>query len=129
MSDLVAAWLRTVVPGLYAAVIGTALAWVAVHAAWVLDLLDLLNIDPESPAVVGAVVALVLAGWYAGWRKLEPYIPDWLTRVVLGSAKAPTYAPVTADETHVTINANAPRMTAEEAQRAIGQHRDLGTRD
>lgn len=93
MSDLVASWLRTVVPGLYAAAIGSVLAWLASHASWVLDLLDLLNIDPQSTVFVAGVVTLVLAGWYAGWRKLEPYIPAWLTRVVLGSAKTPLYVP------------------------------------
>lgn len=91
MSDLVASWLRTVVPGLYAAVIGSVLAWLAMHATWALDLLALLNIDPQSTAFVAGVVTVVLAAWYAGWRKLEPYIPDWLTRLVLGSSKAPTY--------------------------------------
>jgi len=119
MSDLVASWLRTVVPGLYAAVIGSVLAWLATHATWVLDLLALLNIDPQSTAFVAGVVALVLAGWYAGWRKLEPHIPDWLTRIVLGSAKAPTYAPVTDDGVHVITTVNAPNLTAEEVQRAI----------
>lgn len=91
MSDLVASWLRTVVPGLYAAVIGSVLAWLATHAGWVLDLLELLNIDPQSTAFVAGVVTVVLAAWYAGWRKLEPYIPDWLTRLVLGSAASPLY--------------------------------------
>lgn len=61
------------------------------HAAWALDLLELLNIDPESAAFTAGVVAVVLAAWYALWRKAEPHIPDWLTRLVLGSAKAPTY--------------------------------------
>lgn len=91
MSDLVASWLRTVVPGLYAAVIGSVLAWLATHATWALDLLALLSIDPQSTAFVAGVVTVVLAAWYAGWRKLEPYIPDWLTRLVLGSAARPTY--------------------------------------
>lgn len=92
MSDLVASWLRTVIPGLWSAAIGSALAWLAVHAAWVLDVLALLNIDPASTAFTAGVVAVVLAAWYAGWRRLEPHIPDWLTRVVLGSARRPVYA-------------------------------------
>jgi hypothetical protein len=101
MSDLVASWLRTVVPGLYAAVLGPVLAWAAVHVPWVLDLLELLNIDPTSVEFTAGVVLAVLAAWYALWRKLEPRIPDWLTRLVLGSSKAPSYAPVTADGAHV----------------------------
>jgi len=79
------------VPGLYSAAIGSLLAWLAAHSPWVLDVLEALNIDPQSPAFIAGVVALVLAGWYAGWRKLEPYIPDWLTRIVLGSAARPLY--------------------------------------
>lgn len=101
MSDLVASWLRTVVPGLWSAAIGGLLAWLGTHAGWVLDLLDALGIDPKSTAFTAGVVTLVLAAWYAGWRRLEPYIPDWLTRLVLGSSKAPSYAPVTADGAHV----------------------------
>lgn len=37
---------------------------------------------------------MAMAGWYAIWRILEPRLPDWLTRVVLGSAVAPSYLPV-----------------------------------
>lgn len=91
MSDLVASWLRTVVPGLWSAVIGSALAWLAVHAPWALDLLEALNIDPESAAFTAGVVTLTLAVWYAVWRRLEPRIPDWLTRLVLGSKLTPAY--------------------------------------
>jgi len=122
VSDLVASWLRTIVPGLYSAVIGSALAWLAAHSPWVLDVLQALNIDPQSPAFIAGVVAVVLAGWYAGWRKLEPYIPDWLTRTVLGSAKAPSYAPVTDDGVHVITTVNAPNLTAVEVQRAIDRY-------
>ena len=91
MSDLVASWLRTVVPGLYAAVLGPVLAWAAAHVPWVLDLLELLNIDPTSAEFTAGVVLAVLAAWYALWRRLEPHIPDWLTRLVLGSAASPLY--------------------------------------
>lgn len=91
MSDLVASWLRTVVPGLWSAVLGTVLGWLAAHAAWSLDLLELLNIDPTTERFTAGVVLIVLAVWYALWRKAEPHIPDWLTRIVLGSSLTPAY--------------------------------------
>lgn len=61
----------------------------------------------EYGTPLSAIVAAVLIGaWHAFWRWLEPKLPDWLTRAVLGSAKTPVYgrheagAPVTG---HVTI--------------------------
>jgi hypothetical protein len=93
MSDLVASWLRTVVPGLWSDLLGSALAWLVVHAPWALDRLELLNIVPTSERLTAGVVLLVLAASYWLWRKAEPHIPDWLTRLVLGSSKAPTYPP------------------------------------
>lgn len=98
MSDLVASWLRTVVPGLYSSAITALLTWAAVEVPWLSDALAALGIDPTSPAFVAGVVTLVLAGWYALWRKLEPRIPDWLTRTALGSAKAPSYEPMLTDD-------------------------------
>ncbi|MCP2265583.1 hypothetical protein ACFQHV_00925 [Promicromonospora thailandica] len=122
MSDLVASWLRTVVPTVWSAVIGTVLAWLAVHAGWVLDVLELLNIDPTSTAFTTGVVTLVLAAWYLGWRKLEPYIPDWLTRLVLGSAKMPTYAPVSSDGVHtITQLTPAERRLIEDVRATEGR--------
>ena len=37
------------------------------------------------------LAAVISAAWYAFWRWLEPRLPDWLTRAVLGSARTPTY--------------------------------------
>lgn len=42
-------------------------------------------------AVVPAVGAVITAAWYAFWRWLEPKLPAWLVRAVLGSAKTPMY--------------------------------------
>jgi hypothetical protein len=90
-SDLVTSWLRTVVPGVWSTVIGLALAWLGAHAPWALDVLEALQIDPTSQAFVGGVVLVVLAAWHYVWRKVEPHVPDWLSRVALGSARTPTY--------------------------------------
>lgn len=45
----------------------------------------------DNPALVLAVGGVVTAAWYTLWRKLEPHVPGWLTRLLLGSVKAPTY--------------------------------------
>lgn len=91
--SIVTSWLRTVVPGAWAALITTVLtAW-----PWLAGVLERINVDLSSPAVATVVVALVLAAWYAAWRKIEPLLPDWAKRLVLGGAKSPTYAPVSTD--------------------------------
>ncbi|MFB9953517.1 hypothetical protein [Cellulomonas denverensis] len=51
----------------------------------------------SGDAAIAAVTAAVIAVWYVLWRKIEPYLPDWITRLVLGSAAAPTYAKTTSD--------------------------------
>lgn len=79
-----AAWLRTVVPGLWA----TLVTWLVSVADWLpSEVVEAL----ETPQTVAAVVAVVLAGWYAVARAIEPYIPVWLRRIILGSAQEPTY--------------------------------------
>lgn len=80
MNEKLTAWLRTTVPGLWAALI----TWLATLGL------------PESVAAVleggqEFAVAVVLACVYAGLRAAEPYLPPWLDRIVLGSAKPPTY--------------------------------------
>lgn len=91
MSDVVTSWLRTVVPGLYSAAITALLTWAALEVPWVITVLDALHIDPLAPGVILAVVALVLGVWHALWRRLEPRLPDWVTRVLLGSSASPLY--------------------------------------
>lgn len=77
--------LRTVVPALWAAFINWALVVVPV-------------LEPHREELLGyglplAVLAsaMLTAAWYAFWRWLEPKLPAWLKRAVLGSAKAPDY--------------------------------------
>ncbi|MBB5155456.1 hypothetical protein [Saccharopolyspora phatthalungensis] len=48
---------------------------------------------PLGDAGATIVVPLVLALVYAGLRKLEPHLPPWATRVLLGSNTPPTYSP------------------------------------
>lgn len=87
--------LRTVVPALWGSFI-----------TWAIGLLPLLEPHREALLEYGTplsavVAAVIIAGWYAFWRWLEPKLPDWLKRAALGSAKAPEYgrheagAPVT----------------------------------
>lgn len=91
MSDLVISWLRGVVPGAWSALVTALIAWAAASAPWLLDLLDVLNVDLGSPPAVAFVVALVLAAWLAIWRRIEPHVPDWLSRIAMGSALTPAY--------------------------------------
>ena len=91
LSDRAVSYLRTVVPVLWGSLVGLLLGWVAPHLPGELGdtLADLLG----GEAAIALVSGLAIAGWYALWRRVEPRIPDWLTRIVLGSASAPTYAP------------------------------------
>ena len=80
--------LRTIVPALWGSII-----------AWVLSIVpaleplreQLLSLGDLAAPIIGAVI---IAAWYAFWRWLEPRLPDWLTRSVLGSAKEPSYEPL-----------------------------------
>lgn len=95
LSDLVISRLRTVVPKLCGLAIGAFLVWAGANAPWVLAVLDMLGVDLSDPAVVTGislfVVGLTEVGWYELWRRLEPLLPDWLTRLTLGSVKHPVY--------------------------------------
>ncbi|WP_402465824.1 hypothetical protein [Isoptericola aurantiacus] len=83
MNDKVTSWLRTAVPALW----GSAVAWLLARYALPVEVADLL----QSPVATSAVVALAIGAWYALWRWLEPHLPAWATRLVLGSNSAPTY--------------------------------------
>lgn len=48
----------------------------------------------NAPAVLGlgaVLTAVVTAAWYSLMRVVEPKLPPWLTRVVLGSNLQPKY--------------------------------------
>jgi hypothetical protein len=77
--------LRTIVPYVWGIVIGWALSAVPVLE----PLRDQLLAYGEAAV---PIIALVITGaWYTLWRKLEQRLPDWLTSILLGSAKAPRY--------------------------------------
>lgn len=106
--------LRTVVP----------YAWGLV-VTWLITLLPVLA--PLEDQLLGlATIALPIlaavlsASWYAFWRWLEPKLPIWLTRAVLGSAKAPTYThPLTVPPVSSTADA-AARISAQTLDRVNG---------
>jgi len=84
MSDRLRSIVRTVMPGAWAALVLWLVRQFALPdaaAAWL-----------TSSAVVEAVTNVAaLAAVYAFARWIEPRLPDWLTRVLLGSATPPTY--------------------------------------
>jgi len=81
------AYLRTFVPILWGYLVGL----LATNLPGVSDLLDTLGVDLNSPEAVAAVTGLAAIGWYALLRKLEKYLPDIVTRFLLGSPQTPAY--------------------------------------
>lgn len=78
--------LRTVVPALWGSVIAWLIGVLPILAPLEADLRGLADI------LLPVITAVIIGAWYALWRWLEPKLPDWLTRAVLGSAKTPIYA-------------------------------------
>ena len=95
LSGRVVAILRTAVPAWWGSLAAWLLAQLATHlpADVTTALADLLN----SETAKALAVALAIAAWYSLWRALERHVPAWLVRIVLGSARTPTYAPTSAD--------------------------------
>ena len=89
MTQFLTAILRTVVPSLW----GSFIAWLVLLLPLLAPLQDYLlsQSDVITTAVTSAVTAVVIGAWYALWRWLQPRLPAWLTRAVLGSAKTPIY--------------------------------------
>lgn len=86
MNDMLTSWVRTTVPAAWSTVIALA----AVHG--------LLPGDAVAPArsIAGPVlVPFTLAVVYAGlrWLETQPWMPRWLTTLLLGSARPPAYPP------------------------------------
>lgn len=77
--------LRTVVPALWGSLIAWLIGALPILAPLQSDLTGLADV------LLPVLTAVIIAAWYAFWRWLEPRLPDWLTRAVLGSAKAPVY--------------------------------------
>jgi hypothetical protein len=82
MSDQLTSWVRTVVPGLWAALV-----------AWLISL-GLPDSFTSTVSGLGnaVVMPVVLAALYAALRGLEHKMPPWLTVLLLGSNRPPAYA-------------------------------------
>ena len=84
MSDRMTAWLRTVVPGAWAALI----VWTASQADWLpVSVTEWLS----SEATVGVVIGLVIGVWHWVWTKIGPHVPDWLETIVMGHTGTAVY--------------------------------------
>lgn len=83
VSGFVLSLLRTFVPGVWGAV----LSWLLLNIPAVADLLGL----HEGAPAPAWIFPLIMLGWYALWRKIEPALPAWLTRLVLGANTRPVY--------------------------------------
>ncbi|WP_182112877.1 hypothetical protein [Actinotalea sp. JY-7876] len=90
LSDRAVSYLRTFVPAWWGALVTLALAWISPHLPDTVStaLADLLG----SEAALALITAAAIALWYWAWRRLEAHLPDWLVRIVLGSARTPGYA-------------------------------------
>lgn len=77
--------LRTVVPYVWGLFIGWLITAVPVLQPLENELLSI------GTLALPVLIAVISAAWYAFWRWLEPRLPDWLTRAVLGSSRSPKY--------------------------------------
>lgn len=82
MSDKVIAWLRTVLPTGWSALVG-----------WLVTLGIPSGVTDElsKPGTTAIVVTVAVAVVYPLLRWVEPHLPSWLTRLFLGSPATPTY--------------------------------------
>lgn len=92
LGDRGASFLRTAIPSLWGTVVASVLAWALPLLPG--DVGEALSTLLASDVVVALLVTASIAIWYALARWIEPRIPDWLTRLVLGSAAAPMYVKV-----------------------------------
>ena len=83
--NLLTSILRTLVPALWGSLVAWLLGVAPLLAPLEAHLLGL------SDVILPVLTAVIIGAWYAFWRWLEPRLPDWLTRAVLGSAKTPSY--------------------------------------
>ena len=82
LGNQLTSWLRTVVPGLWATLV-----------AWLVSF----GLPASMTGWLGGLgnqvmVPIVLAIVYALLRRLEPMMPPWLTRLLIGSNRPPSYA-------------------------------------
>lgn len=87
LSDFVVSQLRTYVPVIWGAAITALIGWGLLPA----DMAE--QAQNFSVVIMGVVTSI----WYLVMRTVEPHLPPWLTRIVLGSNKEPAYRPVRQD--------------------------------
>jgi len=93
LGDRLTSWLRTIVPGLWSSLIAYLVGLgLPVEVTSALDGLGRTVLVP-----------LVFAAVYAGLRAVEPKLPVWATRLLLGSAQPPSYG-VSTDGTPVVTS-------------------------
>ena len=78
--------LRTVIPALW----GNLIAWLIGVVPLLVPFED--ELRGYGAFIASVVTALIIGAWYAFWRWLQPRLPDWAVRAVLGSSKTPVYA-------------------------------------
>lgn len=84
--DIGVSIIRTFVPAFW----GMALTWLVTQVPALEPVLN-----QSGMTGLGAVIAATLIGlWYALFRSIESKLPVWLTVLVLGSNRPPTYAAV-----------------------------------
>lgn len=106
LGDYGASILRTAVPSLWGTLVASLLTWLLPRVPG--DVGDSLTALLQSEVAVAFLVTLSIAVWYAIARKVEPHVPDWLTRLILGSAAAPAYAKTTDDGAAIVTALPAP---------------------
>lgn len=113
---MVTSILRTIVPALWGAVIG-----------WALSVVPALEPLREQLLAYGdwlapVISAVIIGAWFTLWRWLQRRLPDWLVRILLGSAKEPAYEPLAilapqvedGELTAEYFNADRPKHSADE---------------
>ncbi len=89
LSDYGISVLRGAVPTVWGALVAGLLTWLLPHLPG--DVGDALSSLLGSDAVTALLVAVCIAAWIAAARWVEPRLPDWVRRIVLGYAASPTY--------------------------------------
>lgn len=90
-------WIRTGVPVAW----GLLLTFLASRAPGIYELVN-------NPYTAGLAVGLVTLAWYSLVRWLEPRLPAWLTRIVIGANTMPQYVEGTVIQGTVQEFVNAP---------------------
>lgn len=97
ISDYVTSHLRQFVPTIYGFI-----------ASWLVSLgIPDAVLDAHSALIMAALTTVLSAAWYFLWRAVEPHLPAWLRRLVLGAARAPRYQPTT--EPYTVTDVPGPR--------------------